>query len=261
MKTTTTDITATEGRLNKLLTSKIQEATSTSTVQQINNIVEDSKIQAGVVEKFYAYQNRAVVKLENGKLVSCTILHHFGPDLIDLYTPIGDTYFDESIHEKYIKPRGRIYCIVSPFSLDNKDKYVLLGYFVDDDLTGANPASPGNFKILTMGGTIQYSLRFGHNGLEVVTNKTSTTIKDDFTPEYSPKYADVSDVYSKEEIDKIVSQLGSDEYYIKEEIDKLIKGKTGDVVNLSDYTVDFDLTFGLSGRDDIITVDAFLKKI
>ena len=86
------DSTITQGRMEQAINNAVNRVAGPQIVQQIDAAVENEKIRTGVVTKFYPYLDKALVELDNSdEKVLCKILHRFGGELIDLYTPSADT--------------------------------------------------------------------------------------------------------------------------------------------------------------------------
>ena len=194
------NITDTSSRLLSKLQSISEDVYSKQDVEgKIERAVTDSMLTTGNVIKYYPYLNKAMVKLDHSKkTIICKILSIFGGDMLLLYTPVGDRKYCSTMHEPCILPRGQLSCLVAPLNSDD-DEGLLLGYFSRTDLVGFNPSKQGNFKILAFGSLQEYSLRFGINGLKVVTNgKVDKSEINDWGTDVSTKH------YTQEEVDKLL---------------------------------------------------------
>ena len=82
-----------------------------------------------------------------------------------------------------------------------------------------NPASPGNFKIISIGGTNQFWIKFGADGLDLRLPKAATLNVGDMDKNMEEvDYADSTNVYTKDEV------------YTKEEVDELIAQKIAEAL-------------------------------
>lgn len=184
--------------------------------QNVDTLIENANITnrlcTGKVLKYYPHLNKALVQIDyNNQKVLCKNMLHIGGDLLLLYTPVGDRMLCEELYEPCIIPRGRLDCIVSPInSLD--DEYLLLGYYLRDELIGVNPSSQGNVKLLVMGSTMEYSVRFGLDGFKIVSNGKIDKTEIDET--YGETITD-KDYYTRSEVDDLINQLKEE---LKEEL-------------------------------------------
>ena len=197
------NITATKARvatkLNQIIDRNMDNRQLTRTMEEkVNN----ARAVTGVVTKFYPYLDKAEVKIDDSKKkVLCTILHRFGGELIDFFTPNGDKTYCDKLKEPCIKPRGDLNC----FIIKAKKEWLLLGYFQSEEIIGVNPASMGDMKLVTRGGANQYWIKFGYAGLDIRSSTTPVTNvgeTDDDMDELN--YANTKDVYTKEELDVII---------------------------------------------------------
>lgn len=238
------NVTVTQGRMKQAFSNSIGKIVKNETAKIVKEAIDNSKISAGVVTKFYPYLDKAEVQILNSdKKVLCKILHRFGGELIDFYTPNGDFVYDNEMKEKCIIPRGDLNCLVVDIN-SSDDEYLLLGYYNIEELVGINPATQGNLKICTEGGTNEFYIKFGYDGLNIRLPETFSIEAGNFDEQMtSIKYAESETVYTKEEVD--------------EKIDNIEKGET----DLEDYDVGFTYNFGLGGIDDTISIHTFLEKI
>ena len=174
---TSENLTVTDARLRQALSKEVNQIISNTVPQQIQKVLDDNLIRTGVVTKFYHYQDKAEVKLDNSnKIVLCKCLHRFGGELIDFFTPTADEeIFDDNRKEPCIIPRGNLHCVVMNIHDLDSDEHLILGYYQNEELVGINPATPGNMKIVTRGGTNQFWIKFGYDGLDI-RSITPTTI-------------------------------------------------------------------------------------
>lgn len=197
-------ITATNGRLTSNLDRIIGNSIDKRRIEEmVDTKINSSKAVTGIVTKFYPYLDKAEVLIDGSKKkVLCQILHRFGGELIDFYTPNGDREFCDKLKEPCIKPRGALSCFV----VEAQDKWILLGYFQPEELIGINPAAMGDMKLVTRGGTNQFWIKFGYAGLDIRSSTrpvTNVGMMDDEMAELT--YADGDSVYTREELDSIIS--------------------------------------------------------
>lgn len=217
----TDDITVTQGRIRQAFDKGFGKIIEHNTQKIVKNEVETCKVRTGRVTKFYPYWDKAEVKLDNvNKKVLCKILHRFGGELIDYYTPNGDFVYDDKRKEKCIIPRGDLHCLIVNIHDNDSQEYLLLGYYSNEELVGVNPASQGNFKIVSRGGTNQYWIKFGYDGLDLrLPSKTTINAGDMDSNMESLEYASKDDVYTKDEITEIISNFALlIDVYTKDEI-------------------------------------------
>lgn len=223
----TNDITPTRGRLKEALDNAVTNRALPQITRQIETTVDEEKIRTGRVVKFYHYLDKALVELDNtDETVLCKILHRFGGALIDLYTPSADTIdYCDDLHEPCIIPRGDLNCLIINIHDSDSEEYLLLGYYQNEEFVGLNPASPGNFKIISIGGTNQFWIKFGADGLDLRLPDTATTNVGDMNKNMTPiDYANSDTVYTKEEV------YNKTEVYTKEEVDELIAQKIAEAL-------------------------------
>lgn len=220
---------ANEARVSKLLKSLMTKSIEDNVPQKIDKAVSQVKVKTGVITRFYPYIDRAKVKLNyNGNTVLCKILHRFGGDMIDFYTPLSsEEKFDNDLKEPYIIPKAlQNVCVLDIYGKDGKD-YLLLGYFQDEEIVGFNPASSGNIKITSLTEDNQYWIKFGRDGFDYRLSSEPTmkvgTIQDDMD---DVEYANVNAVYSKEEQNGLLKELKADvnvNHYNKTDVDNLLE--------------------------------------
>lgn len=198
------NITATKGRLTRNLDKIIGKSIDSREIEKmVDTKVQESKAATGIVTKFYQHLDKAEVQLDGSKKkVLCRILHRFGGELIDFYTPNGDRKFCDKLKEPYIKPRGGLHCFV----VQTQKEWLLLGYFQKDELVGINPAAMGDMKIVTRGGVNQYWIKFGYSGLDIRSSTTPVTNVGEMNDDMEEvNYASADKVYSREELDVIIA--------------------------------------------------------
>lgn len=239
------NITVTQARMKQAFDKSLGKVLEKNTQKIVKNEIENLKIRTGIVTKFYPYLDKAEVKLDNtDKRVLCKILHRFGGELTEYYTPPGEEVYDESRKEKSIIPRAELHCLISNIHDEDSNEYLLLGFYSNEDLVGVNPANQGNIKIVTRGGTNQFWIKFGYDGLDLRLPSESTSNIGDVDSEMEElKYVNVDDVYSKEEIDEIIENI------------------THGDIDISKFDVGFTYSFGLGGIDDTISIHTFIEKI
>lgn len=220
------DSTITTGRLEQSIEHAVNRVAGPQITQQISNAVEDERLRTGRVTKFYHYLDKAEVKIDHsGELVLCKILHRFGGDVLDLYTPVAsEESFCDELKEPCIIPRHGLNCLVIKIHDEDSEENLILGYYENEEIVGLNPAAPGNFKIATRGGTNQYWIKFGHDGLELRLPENGSMDIGEIPDEMENKeYADSTNVYTKEEV------YNKTEVYTKEEVDELIAQKLAEL--------------------------------
>ena len=193
------NITDTSSRLLKNLNTVNQQFYNNQNVEfKINDAVTDSMITIGKVLKVYPALNKSLVQLHDGREVVCVNNLVLYGDVTLLYTPVGDRMYCDKMHEPCVVPRSRLDCVVSPFN-NGTDEWILLGYYNTKEFVGFNPSKQGNIKLLAFGSLGEYSIRFGVNGLELVTHGEITKTEiDDFGNDVS------TPMYSKEEVDDLL---------------------------------------------------------
>ena len=213
--------TITQGRMEQAIERAVERVAGPSITQEINDVVKEERIRTGVVTKFYHYLDKVEVELDNSnEKVLCKILHRYGGDMIDLYTPSADAVlFCDERKEPYVRTRGAVHCLVLNIHDSDSEEWLLLGYYQNEELVGLNPASPGNIKLASRGGTNQFWIKFGSDGLDLRLPKATTTNVGDMNKNMLPvEYASSDTVYTKAEV------------YTKEEVDELIAQKIAEVL-------------------------------
>lgn len=234
-------ITTTKGRLLKAYENGLGTFVHKDVVKTVKTNVDTAKIRTGKVTKFYPYLNKAEVQLDNlNKKVISTILHHYGGELTDYYTPNGDEDFCKKLHEPCIIPRFELKCLVVKIHETDSQEYLLLGYLESDEIIGNNIAPKGNIRLSSVGATNEYYVQFGSQGLQIGSKeKPKVEIGDmeDETKELDYVFAE--DVYNKEEIDNKLENYsdGSSDF------------------NLENLDVDLGVELGTTGGLLTITVD------
>lgn len=223
------DITVTDARFSQAVEKAISRVAVPQIKSEVNEKMEQALVRTGVITKFYHYLDKAEVKLDNSnEKVLCKILHRFGGELIDYFTPTADdvTYCDDR-HEPCVIPRGQLHVCVLNIHDSDSDEHLILGFYSNEELLEVNPAAPGNFKIVTRGGTNQWWIKFGYDGLDLRLNGAVTTKTGSMDSEMvDVDYADSSSVYTKDEV------------YTKEEVDELIKKAIQEALGEENDTTD-----------------------
>ena len=216
------NITATDGRVKSAITPVINSVVDSKLEKEIKKEVDKSKIQIGILTKYYPYLDKAEVKVDD-KIILCKILHRMHGSLVDFFTPLGDSSFCETLKEPCIIPRGELDCLVADIN-DNTKEQLLLGYFLKNDILYTHPAEPGHYRIADLSATNEYGLDIGAGGINLNSNEGVTFTEGLTSSDNSVvEYANNNNVYPKEEV------------YTKEEVDELIdklrKELTGEDAN------------------------------
>ena len=246
------DITVTEGRARKAVNDTITQAVMPQVNDTIKKAVEDNQIKTGVITKFYPYIDRAEVVFDaDKKKALCKILHRFGGELIDLFTPLSErSGYDDKLRERYIVPRVTQHVCVLNIRDSDSDENLILGYYQNKDIVGLNPAKPGNVKIAAIGNTTDYYLKFGLDGFSYKSPSKMAAETGYFDEDIEPvEYADSDtvytkeEVYNKEEIDDIIEHIpgGGGDYIEKSTTPGLVKNDgTIDTTSDSTFSGDYD---------------------
>ena len=205
------DITVTTPRARDAISkqfSKIMNPTLNSTV---NKAVEEERIRTGVISKFYPYWDKAEVILDGSKeKILCKILHRYGGDVIDFYTPDADReIFDDERKEVCVIPKSAQHVLVMKIHDSDSTENLILGYYQDKDIVGFKPAKNGHMKLMSITEPNLYWLEFGRTGLDV---RVPGQIKSDVgtlpkTMESGNIY-DSNMIYTKEEVDEKLKKRG-----------------------------------------------------
>lgn len=200
MSKTTDKITVTDARVDRALIKRVEPQIIPKVTKQINQAINDSKLQIGIITKFYPYIDRCEVQVNN-ELILCRILHRYVGDLIDYYTPIGDEDFCDTLNEPCIIPRSQLECLVLDVNNGN-DEQIMMGYLNSDEIVGINPAEMGNLKLVSRTPTNQFWIKFGWNGLDLRLPNNPVTNTGETDSEMQP-----IDYYTKSEMDAIIEEL------------------------------------------------------
>ncbi|WP_407454411.1 hypothetical protein [Methanobrevibacter sp.] len=221
------DITVTDNRLLEALSDPVNKIVGNTVSQQIKNATEALKIHPGVVTKFYPYLDKAEVQLDkDNKKILCKILHRYGGELLDFYTPFGEQTLCEKLKEPCVIPRDTLHCLIMDVQDFDSNEHLILGFYMNEEIVGLNPAKPGNMKLITRGGVNHHWISFGYCGLDIRTSNELTHEVGSQTDEAVPiEYANSNNVYDKEEV------------YNKEEFDD----KLNEINDCSDYEIDLKM--------------------
>ena len=203
---TTDNITVTNGRLEKALKTRVEPIIMPQVTKQLNQAVNDSKFQIGVMTKFYPYLDKCEIEV-NGELVLCKILHRFIGDLCEYYTPVGDEDYCSTLNEPCIIPMGTLECLILDVN-DNTDEQIMVGFINSEELIGVNPAKQGNLKLVSRTETNQFWIKFGLDGLDIRSPQAPTTNVGEYDSTMEEvKYTNSNDVYTKAEVDQLIEDL------------------------------------------------------
>lgn len=210
------NITVTQARMEQAFDKGLGRVIERNTQKIVKTEIENLKIRTGILTKFYPYLDKAEVQLDNtDKKVLCRILHRFGGELTEFYTPPGDELYDEVRKEKCLIPRAEMHCLITKIHDAYRNEFLLLGFF-NEELVGVNPASQGNIKIVTRGGTNQYWIKFGYDGLDLrLPGESTTNIGNMDSDMEGLKYANSQDVYTKLEVDEKIKEITVDIELVK----------------------------------------------
>lgn len=222
------NVTVTDARVKQAFHNRVTEVIDSVVPEMINRAVENASVRTGVVTKVYHYLDKFEVKLDNSnQKVLCKRLHLFGKDLIDLYTPLADSYgINDKTKEPYYIPRFELHCAVLNIHDDDSNEHLLLGFYPNEELIGLNPAKPGNLKLTSLcSENNQFWIKFGRDGLDLRLPKPLLTKVGDLDKNMEDiTYADSTKVYTKEEC------YNKQEVYTKEEVDELIREKVAEAI-------------------------------
>lgn len=205
------NITVTEGKLVSGL-DKINQSSIEKTVPQaINTVIEQVSIRTGVIVRFFPYIDKAEVKLDsNGKKILCKILHRYGGDLLDFYTPSAyDNDFDDSLQEPYVIPKAEQCVCVLNIHDNDSDEHIILGYYNNEEIVGFNPAKPGNIKLtkLSEDGN-EFWIKFGVDGFNYkIPSKSNVQVGNIYDEEgvQDVEYPTSDDIYTIDEVDGLIN--------------------------------------------------------
>lgn len=214
-------INVTDARLRNALKSEFDYSVMPGINNKILKVAYDSKMQVGVITKFYPYLDKVEVKLRNGTLILCRILHRFGGSLIDFYTPDGERDYCTKLKEPCIIPRSEFECLILDVN-DTSKEQILVGYFISEELIGSNPAHSGNMKLVYIAGDNEYWIKFGREGLDIRLPDSLVMNQGRLDEEMETvDYINSNNFYTKEEVDK----------RIEEAIANALGGNTDDITS------------------------------
>ena len=198
------DITVTKPRAKQAVNKHLNKVITPQVEKKVKEAVEKERIRTGVITKFYPYWDKAEVKLDGSKKkILCKILHRYGGDMIDFYTPsaIKETY-DEKRKEVCVIPKSAQHVLVLNIHDADSTENLILGYYQNKDIVGFNPAKNGHMKLMSITEPNLYWLEFGPTGLDLrlsdkITTNTGTLKKN----MKKGTILDSNNVYTKEEID------------------------------------------------------------
>ena len=186
----------TVGDIQELFKKTSEKLMMESVEKKIKESIEDSKIKTGTVLKFYQFFDKAKVRLDDGNIVMCKILHRCVGSCTDLYTPLGESKLDDELKERCIIPEGELDCLVVDINSKDKD-WLLLGYYVKRDFFVDEPASVGEYKVSFIGtGANNESIGVGVG---------------------SPKF------YTKGDVDELLQDLWDELELLQSQLDSRIK--------------------------------------
>ena len=198
------DITVTKPRAKQAVNKHLKKAIAPTLNKTVKEAVENDRIRTGVITKFYPYWDKAEVKLDGSKKkILCKILHRYGGDMIDFYTPstIKETY-DNKRKEVCVIPKSKQHVLVIKIHDSDSTENLILGYYQNKEIVGFKPARNGHVKLMSITEPNLYWMEFGPTGLDLRLSKqinTNTgTLKKNMQ---KGTILDSNNVYTKEEID------------------------------------------------------------
>ena len=206
---TSKKLTVTEGRTREAVFNAVSQSIAPTLKNAVENAVENERIRTGVITKYYPYLDKAEVKLDDTKkLVLCKILHRFGGDMIDFYTPLEyEESFDDGLKEPCIIPRAQHNVCVLQIHDNDSDENLILGYYQNKDIVGFKPASPGNIKLMSITEPNLYWVEFGPDGLNLRLPKNPSIETGTL-----PVEMENGDFYTKKEVDEKLKDNNSMTY-------------------------------------------------
>lgn len=205
------NITDTEARLGNLLNNISSNVVDNTVPQKINEALKDVHIQTGVITRFFPYLDKANVRMDfTGEIILCKILHRFGGDLIEFYTPSSASGgYDSNVHEPFIVPKAEQNVCVLKIQDSDSEENLILGYYQNEEIVGFNPAKPGNVKVTSLlEDGDEYWVKFGKDGFQYQLPRTPNM--------------QVGSRFDEDGLEQI-DYANTDLYYSKEEVDKLLK--------------------------------------
>ena len=239
---TSDNITVTNGRLKKALQNKVEDIIIPQINSKVEKTAKDAKIQIATMTKFYPYLDKCEVNL-NGNLIICKILHRFSGELIDFYTPQGNKDYCDRLHEPCIIPLEELQCLVLDIN-DGSNERVMIGYFLPDEIIGMDPADSGNLKLISVGATNHFWIKFGAGGLDIRSRNAPVTNVGEFESSMeNVDYATKKDldelVIGEVELTEVCTRLNE----LQSEINNIETGGNdlSDYVKKSDVKLKFEL--------------------
>ncbi len=203
---TSDKINVTDARLRNALKSEFDFSVMPGINNKILKVAFDSKMQIGVMTKFYPYLDKSEVKLRNNSLILCRNLHHFSGNLIDFFTPEGESDYCNELKEPCIIPREEIECLILDVN-DSTNDYILVGYLGIEELIGMNPAKPGNLKLVSKTDDNEYWIKFGGDNLDIRVPEGLVMNQGRLDEEMETvDYINSNNFYTKEEVDKKIEE-------------------------------------------------------
>lgn len=193
------NITVTEGRTKHVFKDGVKRAIMPQVKETVQTAVESERIRTGVITRYYPYLDKAEVKLdETKKTILCKILHRFGGDMVDFYTPLEyEESFDEDLEEPCIIPRASHNVCVLQIHDKDSDENLILGYYQNTDVVGFTPAKSGNIKLMSITEPNLYWIEFGPDGLNLRLPKNPSIEMGEL-----PIEMENGDFYTKKEVDE-----------------------------------------------------------
>ena len=233
------DITVTQPRARNAIEKQVSKIVTPQIETKVEKAVADDRIRTGIITKFYPYWDKAEVKLDNVKeIVLCKILHRYGGDMMDFYTPAHyKKIYDEKRREVAIIPKAAHHvCVLRIHDADSVEN-LILGYYQNKDIVGFEPAAPGNLNLMSINDTNIYWINFGAKGLELRLSSKPTFISgnlpsrmDDFDYADSTNVYTKDECYNKKECYNKTECYNKQEVYTKEEVDELIAEKVAEAL-------------------------------
>lgn len=195
------NITVTDGRLLNAW-KKVNDSTQETTIsKEIQDAVQESKIKTGTITCYFPWLDKCRVKLDDSNTSKiCKILHRCWGDVIDFYTPQGESSFDEELNEPCVLPLEQSHCLIVDIN-DNSDEWLFLGFYNALGSMFNKPANPGEWKLTNVGATDSFYLKFGNTTFEVVTSNGVEITEKSFQESNTVEY------YTKAEVDELLDKL------------------------------------------------------
>lgn len=213
---------------------------------QIEEVRNESSIFLCKVLRIYPYEDKAYVKvLDSQKNIFCRLSHEIlGGDMSIDYLPNGSEYEDNKkyVGKKYIQPYDDLYGIVMKVRWENlSNENVLMGYVNLHD----------NYDLKSNSDKGELLLQSGSSSVSVDNERINIMTPALFINGLPYEEPELNNYYDKNEMNIITNSLKS----LIEEKNNVTP--SGDI-NLSNYEVDIDMNFGLSGLDGTISINTSL---